>query len=159
MQPPPGSSHATFVSTGSMAWNVTIGDAQACTTPCSLWVPPAQFVALHSNENDPVRLDVGMLPPGDVMVAAEPEQHGKYAAGVTFTALSGASLVTGVTLLAVGIPTDSSGMTTAGAICTGVGALGLWGSIALMRSAVPKLHVGPAQPYAGPNQVGFAGRF
>lgn len=158
-QPPPGSTHATFISTTEMQWDVTVDQRPACTTPCSTWVVPLSFVALHSHEVAPVRLDVGYMNGGSVMVQAEPLSEGAYAAGITFTALTGMGLVTGITLTAVGCSTDSHGMCTAGLITGVASGLGLYGSILLMKSALPKAHIGPAQPYVAGTQVGLAGTF
>lgn len=159
-QPPPGSTHATFVSTSSQVqWDITLDQQQACTTPCSLWVVPLQFVALHSHELRPVRLDLGYLSGGNVTVAAEPLASGTYAAGVTFTALTGAGLATGITLTAVGCSTDHSTMCKAGVITGLASAVGLYGSIELIRSALPRAHLGPAQPYVAGTTAGVAGRF
>ena len=89
------------------------------------------------------RMEPAQLPAGDVMIRAEPLSNGLYATGITFTALTGAGLVTGVTLTAVGFGTDNSAMKTAGLI-TGIGsAVGLYGSILLMRAALPRAHVAP----------------
>jgi hypothetical protein len=156
---PPNSSHATFVSTGALQWDVTIGEMPACTTPCSLSVPPMQYVALHSREPNPVRLDVGMMPAGDVTVAATPLSQGAYAGGVVGTTFSGMALATGITLAAVGYGTNSSGMQTAGLITGVAGGVGLYLSIELMRSALPKVQIGGARPYMAGNQVGLAGSF
>lgn len=158
-QPPAGSTHATFVSTSGMQWDVTLGEEPVCSTPCQLWVPPLQFVALHSHEEVPVRLDVGYLGGGDVTVAAKPLAEGEYAAGVVFTTFSAMGLVTGVTLGIVGASTHSSGLTTAGIVTTIPCAIGLYASIELMEHALPRAHIGPARPYVAGNQVGLAGRF
>jgi hypothetical protein len=156
---PPNASHATFVSTGALQWDVTIGEMPACSTPCTLSVPPLQFVALHSREEIPVRLDVGMIPPGDVIVAAKPLSQGRYAGGIVGTTFSGMALATGVTLAAVGYGVDNSGMRTAGLITGVAGGVGLYLSIELMRSALPRAQIGPARPYMAGNQVGLAGSF
>jgi hypothetical protein len=158
-QPPPGSTRATFLSLSALQWDVTIGEAQACTTPCSLYVAPAQWVSLHSREDYPVRLDVGMMPGGDVVVQAKPLQQGKYAGGIVGTTFSGMALATGVTLAAVGYGTDNSGMRTAGLITGVAGGVGLYLSIELMKAALPKAEIGPARPYVAGNQVGLAGHF
>jgi hypothetical protein len=158
-QPPPGSSHATFISTTAVGWDVTLDDQLVCATPCSVWVPPLHFVALHSHEADPVRLDVGYMPAGDVLVRAKPLSSGAYAAGITFVTLSSMGLVTGVTLTAVGCATNNDGMCKGGIITGVAGALGLYGSILLMRHALPKAHIGPATPYVSGTQVGLAGQF
>lgn len=158
-QPPPGSAHATFISTTGMGWDVTLDDQLVCATPCSVWVPPLHFVALHSHEPDPVRLDIGYIAAGDVLVRAKPLSTGAYAAGITFTTLSSMALVTGVTLTAVGCATDDKSMCEGGVITGVVGALGLYGSIELMRHALPHAHIGPATPYIAGTQVGLAGKF
>ena len=157
--PPAGSTAATFVSTTAQPWEVLVDRNPACQTPCSIYVPPMRFVTLRSFERSPVLLDVGMLPPGAVVVEGKPLQSGKYAAGITFTALSGMALATGVALTAVGCSTDRDGMCTAGLITGGTGAVGLYLSIQLMRAAVPKVRVLPGQPYVSGNQVGLAGTF
>ncbi len=157
--PPAGSTAATFVSTTSQPWEVLLDRRPACQTPCSIYVPPMQFVTLRSFDRRPVLLDVGALPPGSVVVEGAPYQSGKHAAGITFTALSGAALVTGITLTAVGCATDRDGMCTAGLITGGVGAVGLYLSIQLMRSAVPKARVLPGQPYVNGQTAGLAGTF
>jgi hypothetical protein len=92
-------------------------------------------------------------------VRAKPLSAGLYATGITFTALTGAALVTGITLTAVGWGTDRDGLRTAGLITGVAGAVGLYGSIYLMRKALPTVSVGPAQAYATANQVGLAGTF
>jgi hypothetical protein len=159
-QPQPGSTHASFVSTSRMQWDVTIGEqGPACATPCQLWVPPLHYVSLHSHEFQPVRLDLGYLSGRDVVVRASPLAEGEYAAGITFTALSGMGLATGITLTAVGCSTDHSTMCTAGVITGLASAIGLYGSILLMRDALPSAQIGPASPYVTGNQVGLAGTF
>jgi len=159
-QPPAGSTQATFVSTTSQPWEVLLDRQPVCATPCSMWVEPARFVTLRSmNERSRVLLDVGYLPPSPTIVAGKPLENGKYAAGITFTALSGMGLITGITLTAVGYGTDSRGMTTAGLITAVPSAIGLYLSIRLMQSAVPTVHIGPAQPYVAGNTVGLAGTF
>lgn len=157
--PPPGSTQATFTSTGPERWEVLLDRQPACATPCSIYVEPNRFVTLRSFERSPVLLDVGYLPPGSVVVRGKPYEGGKHAAGITFTALSGAALVTGITLTSVGCATDRDGMCTAGLITGGVGAVGLYLSIQLMRSAVPAADVLPGQPYVSGNTVGLAGAF
>lgn len=158
-QPPPGSTQATFISTTHRSWEVLIDRQPACATPCSIYVPPMRFVTLRSFERRPVLLDVGYLPQGSVVVEGTPLRQGAYAAGITFTALSGMALVTGISLTAVGCSTDRDGMCTAGLITGGAGALGLYLSIQLMRSAVPTARVLPGQPYIAGNTVGLAGSF
>jgi hypothetical protein len=160
-QAPPNATRATFVSTGEQRWDIRVDGEAACSTPCSLVIPPLRFVALYSQERAPTRLAAGYLPPGDVLVQAKPRANGAFATGVTFTTLSGMGLVTGIVLTSVGCSTDRDGMCKAGLITGGASALGLYLSIDLLRRSLPQLYVGPAQvaPYAGGRAVGLAGRF
>jgi hypothetical protein len=160
-QPPPGATRATFVSTGEARWDVRIDNNAVCSTPCSLLVDPMRYITLYSQERTPARLVVGPLPPGDVLVQAKPRAQGAFAAGVTFTTLSGMGLATGITLTAVGCATDRRVMCDAGLITGGASAVALYLSIDLLRSSLPRVDIGPAQamPYAAGNTVGLAGRF
>lgn len=155
--PPPGSTQATFVSTTSESWEVLLDRQPACGTPCSLYVPPMRYVTLRSR--DRVLLDVGYLPQGSVVVRGKPLSQGAYAGGIVATTFSGMGLATGITLTAVGCATDREGMCTAGLITGGVSAVGLYLSIKLMQSAVPKAEVLPGAPYVAGNTVGLAGSF
>jgi hypothetical protein len=159
-QPPQNApTRATFVSTGEQRWDVWIDQQPACATPCSIGIMPLQFVVLRSQERNPIRLDVGYMPAGDLMVTAKPLANGMYATGIVFTTFSGMALATGITLTAVGCSTDRDGMCTAGLVTGVAGAVGLYGSIYLMRKALPKATIGPAQPYFAGSQVGVAGTF
>jgi hypothetical protein len=159
--PPPGATRATFVSTGEARWDVRIDNNAVCSTPCSLLVDPMHAVTLYSQERTPARLEVGLLPPGDLLVQARPRAQGAFAAGVTFTTLSGMGLATGITLTAVGCTTDRRAMCDAGLITGGASAVALYLAIDLLRSSLPRVDIGPAQaiPYAAGNTVGLAGRF
>jgi len=164
-QPPPmpqqQPTRASFVSTGMGRWDVRIENNAVCTTPCSMLVDPMRFITLHSHERNSDQLAVGYLPPGDVLVQAKPRAQGAFAAGVTFTSLSGMGLVTGITLTAVGCSTDRGTMCKAGLITGGASGLALYLSIDLILRSLPRVYVGPAQatPYATGNTVGLAGRF
>lgn len=157
MQPEPGSTAATFTSTSSEPWDVLLDRQPACQTPCSIYVPPMRYVTLRSR--DRVILDVGMLPQGSVVVRGSHLRNGAYAGGIVGTSFSGMGLVTGITLTAVGWGTGRDGMRLAGLITGGVSAVGLYLSIKLMQSAVPKVEVLPGRPYIAGNQVGLAGTF
>ena len=152
---------ATFVSTGEARWDVRIDNNAVCSTPCALSIPPMRYITLHAQEGTRDRLADEDLPPGDVVVQAKPRAQGAFAAGVTFTTLSGMGLVTGITLTAVGCSTDRRGMCNAGLITGGVSAVGLYLSIDLLRRSLPRIQVGPARatPYAAASSVGLAGRF
>jgi hypothetical protein len=157
MQPVPGSTQATFISNSSEPWQVLIDRQPACDTPCSIYVPPMRFVTLRSR--DQVLLEVGTLPQGSVVVRGSHLANGAYAGGIVGASFSGMGLVTGITLTAVGWGTGRDGMRTAGLITGGVSAVGLYLSIKLMQSAVPKVEVLPGRPYVSGNTVGLAGRF
>lgn len=157
MQPEPGSTQATFMSASSEPWEVLLDRQPACETPCSIYVPPMRFVTLRSR--DRVLLDVGMLPQGSVVVRGTHLRDGAYAGGIVGTTFSGMGLVTGITLTAVGWGTGKDGMRLAGLITGGVSAVGLYLSIRLMQSAVPKVEVLPGRPYVAANQIGLAGTF
>lgn len=165
-QPPPqpfdpatSPTRVTFVSSSEQQWDVWVDREPICGTPCTLGLHGTQYVALRSQERNPIRLDVGYVPPGDLMVSAKPLSNGVYATGIVVTTFSGMALATGITLTAVGYGTDRSGMATAGLITGISGAVGLYAGIYLMRKALPRVTVGPAQPYVGANQVGLAGTF
>ena len=158
---PPGATRAMFVSTGETRWDVRIDNNAVCTTPCAVVVAPMHYVSVHSQDRTATHLAVGYLAPGDVLVQAQPRAEGAFAAGVTFTSLSGLGLATGITLAAVGCSTDRSTMCNAGWITGAASAIGLYLSIDLLRSSLPRVHIGPAHasPYATGNTVGLAGRF
>jgi len=150
---------ATFVSTSEDRWDVWIDKQPACATPCSLALAPMQFVVLRTQEANPIRLDVGYMPQGDVTVSAKPLSSGMYAGGIVMTSFAGMGLATGITLTAVGCSTDRDGMCTAGLITGVASAVGLYGGIYLMRRALPRASIGRAQPYVAGPQIGLAGNF
>jgi hypothetical protein len=150
---------ATFVSTGEASWDVWVDQQPACATPCTLPVMPLQFIALRTQESNPIRLDVGYLPQGDLMVAAKPFSNGLYAGGIIMTTFAGMGVATGITLTAVGCSTDHPTMCKAGLITTVPSAIGLYVGIHWMRKALPKWTVERAQPYVAANSVGVAGSF
>jgi hypothetical protein len=158
-QPNASTTHATFVSTGETRWDVRVDGNAVCTTPCSLYIEPLRYVTMHSQDAAPTKLSVGYMPQGAVLVRAEPRASGAFAAGVTFTSLSGMGLATGITLTAVGCSTDRSGMCNAGLITGVASAVGLYLSIGLIRSALPRVHVERAQPYVTGQTVGVIRRF
>jgi hypothetical protein len=169
--PPPGAqpeqqqpqqntpTRATFVSTSEQKWDVWVDQQAACATPCTIGVMPLQFVVLRSQERNPIRLDVGYLPQGDLMVSAKPMSNGLYSGGIIMTTFAGMGVATGITLTAVGCATDRSGLCTAGIITTIPSAIGLYLGIRWMRQALPRTTVERAQPYVAGNQVGVAGHF
>jgi len=150
---------ATFVSTGEQKWDVWVDQQAACATPCTIGVMPLQFVVLRSQERNPIRLDVGYLPHGDLMVSAKPMSTGLYSGGIIMTTFAGMGVATGITLTAVGCTTDHPNLCKAGIITTIPSAVGLYLGIHWMRRALPRANVERAQPYVAANQVGVAGTF
>jgi hypothetical protein len=108
---------------------------QRCRTPCVLDMPLGQqLLAFPIRASYQVDVD-------DVSVSTTPSLYrralgwrrsgGALAAlGIVGVTLGGVSLATGAALLPIGLATDTSGMTTSGAITLGVGAvltaLGIW---------------------------------
>ena len=64
-----------------------------------------------------------------------------------------------ITLTAVGCSTDRQTMCNAGLITGVASAVGLYLSIGLIRSSLPRVHVDRTQPYATGNTVGVLHRF
>ena len=166
--PPPGAqappqqnapTRATFVSTGDSKWDVWVDQQPACETPCTVGVMPLEFIVLRTQERNPIRLDVGRLPQGDLMVTAKPMSNGLYAGGIVMTTFAGMGVATGVTLTAVGCSTDHPTMCKAGIITAIPSAVGLYLGIHWMRKALPRAMVERAQPYVAGNQVGISGSF
>jgi hypothetical protein len=110
----------------------------ACTTPCVLDLPLGRnlldFPVRGAGGDDVVR----------VMASPSPTLYRRglgwrraggagFSLGVLGASLGGTSFVTGAALLPVGLATDSHGVTVAGAITLGVGALltaaGIWAII------------------------------
>jgi len=147
--PPPEAAptRATFLSSTSEGWNVAVDGADVCASPCTVALYPTQFVTLGSQELRPVLLDVGRLPAGDFLVTGKPFASGMYAGGIVATTLGGMALAIGITFTAVGLAKDRGGMTTAGLITGGVGALALPGGIYLMMKALPEFTVNGTPPY------------
>lgn len=147
--PPPEAAptRATFLSTTSQGWNVAVDNIDVCGTPCTIPLYPTQFVMLGSQEVRPVLLDVGRLPPGDFVVSGKHLASGMYAGGIVATSLGGMALAVGITFTAVGLAKDRDGMTLAGLITGGVGALAVPGGIYLMVKALPSFTVNGAPPY------------
>jgi hypothetical protein len=157
--PAPAPTRANIVSTGARQWDVMVDGEHVCSTPCTGPMFPQQFMVLQSHERRPVLVEVGNLPPGDVIVSAKPYESGRYAGGVVATTLGGMALAVGITFLAVGLAKDRDGFTIAGAISGGAGLLTLPYGIYLMTTAVPSFSVTPAAPGYPGAAAGIAGTF
>jgi hypothetical protein len=132
---------ATFISTSRQQWDVVVDDQPMCATPCSGPLFPLQFVVLRSQESSPVLLEVGRLPPGNLVVSGKPMQQGRYAGGIVATTLGGMAVAIGITFTAVGMAKDRDGMSRAGLITGAAGVLALVGGIYLMLTAVPDFSI------------------
>jgi hypothetical protein len=159
LDPATAPTRATFMSSSESQWDVYVDQQAICSTPCTLGLSGVNFVALRTQERHPVRLDVGNVPQGDILISARPLSNGMYAGGIVMTTFAGMALATGITLTAIGYGTDRGGMQTAGLITGVSGAVGLYAGIYLMRKALPRFTIGPAQPYAAGNQIGLSGSF
>lgn len=153
-----------FVSATSLPWEVMVDQQSACWTPCKLALDGPRWVTLRSRDRRPIRLDVGELGRQPATVTAHDLKQGTYATGITFTALGGMGVVTGITLTAVGCSTDRSGMCTAGLISGGAGAIVTLGGIWLMQQALPRYQVRALERhglslYSTGQSGGVAGRF
>jgi len=143
---PQAPTQATFISTTRQQWDVVVDDQPMCSTPCSGPLLPLQFVVLRSQEPSPVLLDVGRLPPGNLIVSGKPLQQGKYAGGLVATTLGGMAVVVGITFTAVGMAKDQDGMSRAGLITGTAGLLALAGGIYLLLDALPGVSIERAAP-------------
>jgi len=143
---PPGTIRVDFVSaSASTRWDVYLDDQATCTTPCARWVDPSRGVAMRSRDaSDRVRLSSLDSNSGPLQVVAQPTQRGRLATGITFTALGGLAVVTGIVLTSVGCSDeDQDKMCTAGVITGLAGIPVTLASIWFLRSALPKVRARP----------------
>jgi hypothetical protein len=150
---PPGTLKVDFVSSNaSSRWDVYADDRVICTTPCAQWVSAEHPIMLRAREEafggKPDRVQVPNLlahaGEGRVQLQAHPTARGELATGITFTALSGLGVITGVALGSVGcLAGKGDGLCNAGLISLGAGLPLLAGSIWLITDAMPKAEVIP----------------
>lgn len=152
---PARTTDATFLSTGSVSWDVQVDRRPACATPCSLQLAPRQFVVLQTADGDQ-RLDVGYLPTGSVVVKGRPSRMGRRALGVTFAVLSGAAIISGIAITAAGCSTEFGGLCIGGLITSAVGGLGMYGSVVMIRSGSASASVARGAPEVS---AAYVGRF
>lgn len=152
------------VSTEGRQWEVMVDHQSTCNTPCRLMLDGPRWITLRSLERNPLRLEVGELGYRPSRLSAKPLGTGKWATGISFTAIGGTAAVTGIVLTAVGCSTDRDGMCTAGLITGGAGlgvtGLGIW----LIRRGLPRYWVRDLDRrqlglYATGRGAGLAGRF
>jgi hypothetical protein len=151
---PPGTVKVDFVSANPAArWDVYSDDQVICTTPCARFVHPAHPVMMRAREEgfmmvgsaDKVEVpNLLEFPDPHLQLQAHPTSRGQWAAGVVFITFSGMTLLTGVTLTAVGCPLGDHGtMCTGGIIASGVGAVALAGSLWMFLDSRPRAEVTP----------------
>jgi transposase len=179
---PPGTVKVDFVSADANSrWDVYADDVVICTTPCERYVSAERPVMLRARDESfggsPDRVSVLNLldhsGEGRLQLQAHHTARGELATGLTFTALAGMGVLTGVTLTGVGYGLGESGMGKAGLITMAVSIPATLGSVWLIldsraRAEVvpndggPTLLAGPSRPSKphlvwGPNFV--AGTF
>jgi hypothetical protein len=139
---PPGTVKVDFVSgDASSRWDVYYDDVVICTTPCEKYVSAERPLMLRSREESfgggstKVRVSNLLDHAGEARLQLQAHQtaRGELATGITFTALSGIALITGITLTGTGYGlADEPGMGKAGVITMVVSAPLLAGSIWLI---------------------------
>jgi hypothetical protein len=148
---PPGTVKVDFVSANPAArWDVYSDDQVICTTPCARFVQPAHPVMLRARDEsfgagaDKVEV-ANLLEVGGphLQLEAHPTARGQWVTGMTFMALTGMAVVTGVTLTPLGCSTGMEGMCKAGIITLGAGAVTFAGSLWLFLDARPRAEVAP----------------
>lgn len=152
---PARTTDATFLSTSSSAWAVLVDRRPACATPCSLQLAPRQFVVMQSSDGDEL-LEVGYLPTGSVVIRGTPKRNGRRALGITFAALSGAAIISGIAITAAGCSSEFGGLCIGGLITSAVGGLGMYGSVVIIRSGSASASVARGTPEIS---AAYVGRF
>lgn len=159
---PPGTVNVDVVSAAADArWDVIVDDQARCTTPCSLHADPSRPLVLRTRESRPDQLRIPGFRSevGPVQVLARPTRNGQFVTGMTFTALGGMALVTGIALTGAGCSQDDEpGLCTAGQITMGAATPVLLGAIWLMLDARADYRVVPLFG-GGAGGLGVAGRF
>jgi hypothetical protein len=150
---PPGTVKVDFVSGDAVSrWDVYADDAVICTTPCARYVSAERPVMLRTREDslgggsERVRV-LNLLDyagEGRVVLQAHRTERGKLAAGITFTAVTGIAMITGITLTGTGYGlADEPTMGKAGVITMVVSAPLLAGSIWLILDSRARAQVVP----------------
>ena len=133
----------------SSRWDVYADDVVICTTPCERYVSAERPVMLRARDDSfggsPDRVRVLNLldhaGEGRVQLQAHHTARGQLATGITFTALTGIGLVTGIALTGTGYGADHPTMGKAGVITMVVSAPLLAGSIWLILDSRARAEV------------------
>ena len=154
---PPGTVKVDFVSgDASSRWDVYADDVVICTTPCARYVNAERPVMLRARAESfmgtPDKVQVtNFLTHGGahLQLQAHATARGQLATGITFTALTGMGVITGITLASVGcFSSDAHGFCTPGLVTLGITGPLLAGSIWLITDSMPRAEV--VSPDAGP---------
>jgi hypothetical protein len=154
---PPGTVKVDFVSGDAASrWDVYADDVVICTTPCARYVNAERPVMLRARDEafmgspDKVRVtNLLAVGGGHLQLQAHGTARGQLATGISFTALTGMGVITGITLASVGcFSSDEHGFCTPGLITLGVTAPLLAASIWLITDSMPRAEV--VSPDAGP---------
>lgn len=115
-----------------------------CQSPCVTDVPLGNLVLSFPVLGNPGAREIELVHVGpeaavyrrSLSVYRVKKKGARYVLGIIATALGGAAVTTGVVLLPIGLDKDNDGLTTAGAISLGAGAVVLaWGIWAVRRDA------------------------
>jgi len=149
---PPGTVKVDFVSAdASSRWDVYADDVVICTTPCERYVSTERPVMLRARDEpfmgSPDRVRVLNLldhsGEGRLQLQAHHTARGELATGITFTAIAGMGVITGITLTSAGYGLSESGMGKAGLITLGVSIPATLGSIWLILDSRARAEVVP----------------
>jgi hypothetical protein len=149
---PPGTVKVDFVSADANSrWDVYADDVVICTTPCEKYVSAERPVMLRARDEpfmgSPDRVRVLNLldhsGEGRLQLQAHHTARGELATGITFSAISGMGVLTGITLTGAGYGMGESGMGKAGLITLGVSIPAALGSVWLILDSRARAEVVP----------------
>ncbi|HEY7370678.1 MAG TPA: hypothetical protein VIF57_00775 [Polyangia bacterium] len=149
---PPGTVKVDFVSADANSrWDVYADDVVICTTPCERYVSAERPVMLRARDESfmgsPDRVSVLNLlahsGEGRLQLQAHHTARGELATGITFSALAGMGVLTGVTLTGAGYGLGESGMGKAGLITLAVSVPAALGSVWLILDSRARAEVVP----------------
>ncbi len=133
-------------STEQARGSVVFGEAAEplCQSPCVTDVPLGNLLLSFPVVGNPGAREIELIHVGPEATVYRrslseyrvKKKGARRVLGIIATALGGAAVTTGVVLLPIGLDRDSDGLTTAGAISLGAGAVALaWGIWAIRRDA------------------------
>lgn len=162
---PPGTVKVDLLSANANnRWDVYVDDEVVCTTPCTRWLDPDRPLLLRTRADAPDKIRLSNLRPhgdeGPLQLQAHGVSQGEFLTGLTFTAIGGMAVITGITLSSLGCLADQGdGFCTGGLISLGAGTIVTAGAIWLMLDSRPRAEIVPTMRAGGVNFVigpGFA---